>query len=398
MQIAKMNERLNIQMDQITTTRRIQWRVVWIYLTVSIAILSAISLFHLLNNIDKTSDLIDAQVENVLHIKHKPSLYSAQYNDIISTPLIFGSAINIKTLLPELGGDFSVYLEDENVIAVSYSGKYSQNIANIANDTGLTYKNIGNVYIISKTNCNIQKHTAFKIKEIFSNTIGSLHENGRLYKIKLKTNTIIVKQKTDFGTKNTKMYDYNQLILAVPSNFETFLHGYIPNDLVELLNNHPGFVQLFLQNDKTTYKVTTDFLDLNNEQLDKLGYELISLKNLSTTALTIDGDTEVLEIISNTNTIDSNISVNENTTNIQLTVVNGESLKITKTPYNTIISNIQSLPEPSKEFKSIGIIKPGLLFSLFKFNDSISALKASILLKSNFQSVIITKQAVLFKL
>ncbi len=389
-------EKLNIPLTQIKTTRRYNSRVVWVLVTSFLSATLALLAFHTILNIDTANFIYIGKPLDVIHLQKTPKLYKNIPYEILNQPIMQGSPVSFKMLLPNVSKNISLYLEDGEVIAISYSGKITNEIEYILNETGYHTQIYNNVVFISANNDQANKKIRFSIKEMIPWVAGSVINEKGSNIIKIHNKYILIRQKKQKIENELIINDSENLIYATISNNETIKNQYLPNELLSIIRRSENSFELYTIENEPIYKISLLNSELSTEELANLASKLINPTCLSTTALTIDKETTVLEIISNNNNLKPFISINDDTSFVKVENCNNHQVQITKTPNLITITNSENLLNISGNQTDLKtIIYPKKLTDIYLKNaSSIQSYLSGALLYSQFEKIEIANSSI----
>lgn len=337
-----MHEKLNIPLEQ-TPTRRHSWRVVWIPLVCLLAFLLSWSIFRLIISHDSTSNLYPIDRTSTIRIIKTPQNIKLLNKKIGNEPILAGSTWTIHDILQKSDSEFAIHLENDEIIAITTDKPLENNDISILESLGFNIKQEKKSFIFGKGDFVHEDKLG-----IIASSVLPWHDGEYYDTEKQKTNEIVINNtgitiksghKNDNLPENLKVNEDLEIIAHMPISLTQkqfpLISEFIISDPLfkQVLDEATGDWSIIaIGKDALGTFINIDFTSeaLTIEELAKFAEQAISQVSLSTLALTIEDDTVVQELRTNTRLIESSINNKGDSTIITSKNKSGDIITIVK--------------------------------------------------------------------
>jgi len=350
-----METPLNISLEAVGKTSYYSNKMKKTFLFVLLAFLLVWGIFRLYITRDTVS--ANRPSESVLSIRLLKNAPNTEilHDHLGSNAVIFGSSLRFDDIIASSNREFAIHLDlDGNIIGVSFDSKITPAIQTEleSNDIKITEYKKTTVITRASTTINQSRTIFHPLRALLPWYDGDCIVSGSIsHLISLTKKRLKI---VGAGYKPTARFSEQ-----IPENADIHAYFYIAStglpDLTNILPVHSGISQtlfsffsdnglIFLGHDYQgqIFSLITPTADIKVQDLAKLQQELLKQFNLSTTALTMEDNTTIQEIRSNTDSFVSSISTDDNTQFITASDTQGNTIYLTKTDSIIVLSNRES--------------------------------------------------------
>lgn len=330
-----MNERLNIPLQPVAT-RRVDRRVIWMWINCSLVAATAIIAWRFWLVRDLTSSWRPDGATQTVRLIKTPANAKILHENLGQAAAIAGGPWSIDDLMLMTDREISIHLMDSAVVGITIDRELDHEFLATSEEYGLvaqarnhrTY--IGQLPPADRAKFRLSL-LAFSDGEIFDfgEKIGSLQisEDGLLMR----------GFGLNAGPRPTGLDSEIVANVSVPANSSLWPKILEPLQAQEIFSNlqekiEQSGIGITIGQDEqgTTLAIFAPTAEISIDELAKIGKDILNRQNLTTLELTNPDGSSILELYSNSVQIKSEISTEEGQTIIKLTSSNSSGLKIVK--------------------------------------------------------------------
>lgn len=351
-----MNTKLNIPLDSERSSRRYTLFTGQKKLFLGILIfIVLLGVYRIWVTRDLTSGFHTNGIESTLRIIKTPSTIKQLHENLGSEAIISGRSLTFDDILLLSNREFSLHLDESGVIReISIDSKLSDQKYQYLYESGFIIFNSGHKTIISTVNTDVvmekmQLHPfytlnpwhdgewveyfdgKYQISPISISSIGVKISQGEVSEIKYNTSTAT-------NTEILAKYSVNAGMPLLPL-VQSLLTNISTNQFIKQITES-GF-QLILGDDAEgkAFYISVPTTKTNTQEMAQFAQDLLKSFNLSTLALTMEDETTVSEIRSDTSEFISSIETESGTSFLTISDKRGNLIYMAQTTNFWTISN-----------------------------------------------------------
>lgn len=346
-----MHQPLNIPLES-TTTRRRNWRVVWLILVFFLSFCCAILANQLIHSIDSTSTLRPETTEFTIFIQLTPKNRQIIEEHLGSEQILAGLPWTWHDAISWSKDEISIHVGKQGIIAFSTDDSLPKN--------ALTTANSFETFILND-------------KDSEPKGLSLVPTRDPLQQKQIITGLVLPRRNGyviwNDGSRNMLTIAENRVILhgsglpgtihriSTQENTETLAQLHLSNDifapiLVANGSNQSWFplsdaTDLFLtishDQSELVYYLLFQNSTANLDELTRLGNEIMNIHSLSTASWTINDGTRISEIVADKDAVESNLSTNNGITTLEFTSTMNDYIRIIQSDETISMSNRKTI-------------------------------------------------------
>ena len=349
-----MYEHLNIPLDQ--TTRRGNWRVVWLFVLVVLFALLTWSVFRVITNLDSTGNFAPASATESMEVRLTSKTVKLLDEHLGAESAFPGHPIAFSDVLAASNSQIAIHYSGNETVGITINGKLKPEFKNQLTAANLSVLQNGRRTLITPIP---EQNTYRSAPAINFRSISPLY-SGTFFWRELGKKSILTVTKEYLRIRTISQIFNEEMITSIPQDSGAVFANIplslniLPSALLEPLSSnrafadfwsqalqHNGSITLTAAEGRIGYSFVSQ-LSMSIDDLIYIGEEAMNRANLKTTWTTLEDGTAVQEIKTDRTQIQSVVSTDGSTSTAILTSTTGDTLRLTTDGSKVTISNLPS--------------------------------------------------------